>query len=155
MHNMPCKSTESIVRAKTEASCAFQKSFFEHSKYDFGSSGVWVFENRQKLLSPHANRLVCVVWSQQLYQQIPWTLWSVFHMHNMPWKSTESIVRAKNEASRAFKKSFFWHSKLDFGSSGVWFFENRQNSLSSREIISTCSMTRATNYDKHVDFENM
>ena len=101
-----------FIQEKTAENSTSPRTFFEAS----------FLKNRQNSLSPHANRLVCVVWSHKLYQKIPWTLRSVFQMHNMPWKSTESIVRAKTEASCAFQKSFFEHSKYDFGSSGVWVF---------------------------------
>ena len=60
MHSMPWKFTDCIVWAKTEAPCAFQKSFFDIPKLDFASSAVWFFENRQNSLSPHGprNRLI-------------------------------------------------------------------------------------------------
>ena len=88
-----------VIQEKTAENSTSPRTFFEAS----------FLKNRQNSLSPHANRLVCVVWSQKLYEKIPWTLRNVFNMHNMPWKSTENILRTENEASRASEKSFFWH----------------------------------------------
>ena len=63
-----------LYEPKMKPHALSKKSFFWHSKLDFGSSGVSLFENRQNSLSSHANLFVCVVWSQNLYQKIPWTL---------------------------------------------------------------------------------
>ena len=87
----------------------FQEKTAENSTSQISLFGVSFFKNRQNSLSPNVNQLVCVVWSQNFYQTIPWTLSNVFHMHNMPWKCIENILRAENEASRASEKSFFGH----------------------------------------------
>ena len=102
---------------------------------------VSFFENRQKSLSPAAKSFLRVVWSYNCYQKIPWTLRNIFHMHNMLWKSIERNLRAKNEASRDFEKSFFGASKIRLWLLGsVISWKSTKFTLSCREIISTCRM---------------
>ena len=117
----------------------FQKKIFLTLQIRFWLFWSVILKSRQNSLSPHANRLVCVVWSHKLYQTIPWILSNVFYMHNMSWKCTESILRDKNEASHASEKSFFWRSKVDFGSGGVSFFKKSTKfTFSWRESTCMC-----------------
>ena len=135
MHSMFSKYAERNVWAKI---CNFQKSSFEHPKCHFG---VWweSFFKIDTIHSPTAKSFLCVVWSYDCYQKIPWTLRKIFHIHNVLWKSIERNLRAKNETSGDFKKSFFGASKI-----GLWLlgsvisWKSTQFTLSCREIISTC-----------------
>ena len=132
MHNVLRKCLEKILRAKNQDSLAFEKSFFWHEILNSGLPGVWFSKNRQKCLSAVAKSFLRVVWSCKLYQKLAWTLRSVFDMYiNILRKCLEQILQAKNQASLAFEKSFFWHEILDFGLLGVWFSKNRQKCLSA------------------------
>ena len=51
-------------------------------------------------------------------------------MYNVSQKCIERILRAKNEVSSKFEKSFFEQTKLALGSFGKSFSKNRQKSLS-------------------------
>ena len=143
MHNVPRKCLEKILRARNQASLAFEKSFFWHPILKFGLLGVWFSKNRQKCLSAVAKSFLRVTWCYNLYQTLTETLRNVFHMHNVLRKCLQKILRAKNQASLAFEKSFFSHPILDFGfwlTRNMNFRKSTKMSLSCCEIISRCRM---------------
>ena len=131
MHNVPRKCLEKILRARNQASLAFEKSFFWHPILKFGLLGVWFSKNRQKCLSAVAKSFLRVTWCYNLYQTLTETLRNVFYMHNVLRKCLQKILRAKNQASLAFEKSFFGLEIFKFGLLGVWFSKNRQKCLSA------------------------
>ena len=52
-------------------------------------------------------RPVNVVWCSKLLQKFALTLMNTFHKHKLPNKIVERNLRAKNEVSLKFQKSFF------------------------------------------------
>ena len=106
MHNVPGKSLEKILRARNQASLAFEKSFFWHPILKFGLLGISFSKTRQQCLSIVAKSFLRVAWCYNLYPTLTETLRNVFCMPNLLWKCLQKILRDKYQASLAFEKTF-------------------------------------------------
>ena len=107
MHNVLLKCLEHILRAKTKPRWLWKKAFFWQLILNFGSFGVSFSKNREKLLSAVAKSFLRVVWCCKLYEKFPWTLRIILRMYNVLEKCPDSFLRAKNESSWTYEKSFF------------------------------------------------
>ena len=106
MHNVPGKCLEKILRAKNQASLAFEKSFFWHPILKFGLLGVWFSKNRQKFLSTVANLFLRVTWCYNLYQTLTETLRNVFICITYLESAYKKFYEPKTKPRWLLKKAF-------------------------------------------------
>ena len=96
------------------------------------------------MISAFVKSFLCVRWWCNLFSEIPWTLRTIFHMHNVIRKCIEVILRAKNEASLTFQKSFFWRlewAKIQYELLKKAFWTIREASFLARKCFSMDSLS--------------